>query len=355
MSYAGAALGKAGATSLTVRQFRRALGVAATVLAFGCLLYGVEKYLLQCQRRFIENPTDVMMRAFGLAHFLIGWLFLFTSPRLRSRAGLGRLLLATLGGAGLWTVFVLAGGTKNPFILMTFYSLFLIHEVRDEKNLFQVYGDAPSARPLQSPPYPGGEALLNSLSVTACLLLVTVLAAAYLVNDKMLREHPRLAPYPAAYLWAGFGLLGIASACSLYGTLQMGLRVHGHLRSFVKAHAPLLGVYLAIMAILLAGSLLGSVGFNLIILVHVTVWLVFVHHQLGRKSAPARNLWTWLRYTPTGFLVLHVGLAAILLVLMALRVHVWGRVGLVSVLLASASFPYWSLMHIAMSFWRGRS
>jgi len=39
---------------------------------------------------------------------------------------------------------------------------------------------------------------------------------------------------------------------------------------------------------------------------------------------------------------------------MGLRVYVWERSGWACQLLATSSFPYWSLMHISMSFWRPR-
>ena len=43
-----------------------------------------------------------------------------------------------------------------------------------------------------------------------------------------------------------------------------------------------------------------------------------------------------------------------LLVLLALRVHLWQRSGLLCDLLKGSNFPYWSLMHIAMAYWHPR-
>jgi hypothetical protein len=93
----------------------------------------------------------------------------------------------------------------------------------------------------------------------------------------------------------------------------------------------------------------------MIILLHVTVWLVFVHYQLvKRPSSAPRNLWQWLRGTPAGFLTLHIGIAVLTLVIMAVRVHVWQRTGWFSELFAAKNFCYWGLMHISMSFWAAR-
>src|SRR5262245_52821697 len=87
--------------SPAVRHFAAAGVWAAGAVGVGCAIYAVESLLLRPRRAFLENPSDVMMRAFGLAHFVVGWIFLFTSPRVRSAAAVGRLGLLTLLGAGL--------------------------------------------------------------------------------------------------------------------------------------------------------------------------------------------------------------------------------------------------------------
>jgi hypothetical protein len=331
----------------TVRQFHRAVGWALLAVGVGGLIYATEKYLLVLDRRFIENPADVMMRAFALAHFLVGWLFLFTSPRLRDRRAVTRLAAATLLGIGLCAVFAAFGATRNPLLVMFFYSYFLVHEVRDETHLYQVYGDGALD--------PANTALLRSMSRAAAVLLMLVLVVSYslyiVAMDKRTpldRAHPWL-------LWAGMAVLGSLCCWAVRRPLQLANRLYGDWRGFVNAHRPLLVVYLALFALLVAGTPLGSTAFNFIILVHVTAWLVFVHYQLRRRPPRAsRSLWGWLKSTPTGFLVLHLGCVAVVLVLMAMRVYVWQRVGFVSELLASSNFCYWGLMHISMAFWSSR-
>src|SRR5437899_2834317 len=85
--------------SPTWRQFQTVCVCVVLTIGVGCGLYAVETLLLRCEHRFVENPADTMTRAIGLAHFSIGWLFLFTSPRLRTRAALSRLTCWTLFGA----------------------------------------------------------------------------------------------------------------------------------------------------------------------------------------------------------------------------------------------------------------
>jgi hypothetical protein len=119
----------------TVRQFGKALLVVLAAVLFGCGIYLVESRALALEERFIQNPADVMMRALGLAHFLVGLLYLLTSPRLRNRGSLLRLGFWTAAAGGVCLLFAQFGALKNPLLIMLFYGSFLLHEVRDEAQL----------------------------------------------------------------------------------------------------------------------------------------------------------------------------------------------------------------------------
>jgi hypothetical protein len=156
-------------------------------------------------------------------------------------------------------------------------------------------------------------------------------------------------------------LLGLIALLTAAGLALAALAVRGwrsgwgRAAELLRSHRPLWLVYGGIGGLLFIGTLLGSVGFNLIILVHVTTWLVFTCHQLSQRPLPARvSWWHWLRRTPRGFVALHLGVALAVLVLMALRVHCWDRSGWFCDLFARSSFAYWSVLHISMAFWRGR-
>src|SRR5687767_7007464 len=101
--------------SQTWRRFQGALLVTLAVVVLGCVLYVLEKYILVPPRRFLESPVEVMMRAFGTAHFLVGWLFLFTSPRLRNLPSAAALSGWSLLGVGLCFLFAWSGASRNPF------------------------------------------------------------------------------------------------------------------------------------------------------------------------------------------------------------------------------------------------
>jgi hypothetical protein len=334
-----------GLQTLTVRQFGRAVAFALLAVGAGCLIYLVETVCLRARPRLVENPTDVMMRAFGLAHFAVGWLFLFTSPRLRGPRAVGGLLAAIGLGVGACWLFTACGASRQPFALMLFYGYFLIHEIRDEAHLFRAYGDAPARGP-------DSDRRLDALSWAVALLALTVLAGAFLLHAVAFGKTGVLARLSPLLGLCGTAALLTATAWACW---RVGRLVRGDWHGLAATHRPLLVVYAGLLALLLLGTLLGSVGLNLVILLHVTAWLVFVHYQLGRRPpAPSRGLWPWLRTSPAGFVVLHLAAVGLFLLLMALRVHVWQRSGWVSDLVARSSFPYWSLMHISMAFWRPR-
>lgn len=314
--------------------------LALAAVAVGGIIYLIETYAIGSRHRFVENPSDVMMRAFGLAHFWIGWLFLFTSPRLRSRAALSKLGLLTVVGAAWCLIAWTYGGMSNPLLLMAFYAYFLIHEIRDEANLFVAYGDAPDD--------PGRDLFLRRLTSTVALMLMTVFAIIYMFHGTVQERLQRVVNEPERLLPFLAGGLVAACATSLWATWSCQRR-HG---IALRDIAPLLAVYATIGGVLTIGSLLGSVGFNLIVLIHVMAWLVFVRHRLGNSGEEPQSWWTWLRTTPAGLVTLHLVAAVVVLILMALRVHVWQRVGLVSELFATSSFHYWTIMHITMAFWR---
>jgi hypothetical protein len=345
MSTATASPGQVRLPSITACQFRRAVALALLAVGVGCLLYAVETWGLGLRHRVVQNPSSTMMRACGLAHFWVGWLFLFTSPRLRSRPAFLRLLAVTGLGGGLCLLAAWAGMTQSPLTFVLFYGYFLVHEVLDEATLFRAYGDAPAGRPAD-------DVLLRRLSRGVALFLTGTLAGGYLLYQLLVG---RQAVSPGALA----ALAGAAGACLAAGGQaaarfwSLGRREHGTGRALLAAYRPLLGVYAGLFLILLVGLVCGSVVFNLIILIHAGSWLLFVHAQLGRRPAP-RTWWGWLRGTPRGFLTLHVGVVVFILVLLVLRQYVWLRSGWGCQLLAASSFPYWSLMHISMAFWRPR-
>ena len=333
--------------SPTWQQFQKACFCVGMAIGVGCALYAVETPLLHCQHRFVENPADTMTRAIGLAHFSIGWLFLFTSPCLRNRTALSRLTFWTLFGIAFCWIFARYGADKNPLLMMAFYSFFFIHEVCDEAHLYRHSGelldDASRA-----------DRLLSSLCWSMSLLLMALLATFHILRGHFLGRSAMLQEVPTAWLLIGWMFLFLLAGYSFSRTLRLATLLYGSVMDAAALYRPLLAVYFGISAILLVGSMFGSVGANLVILVHGLTWLVCTYRKLSERKTNVTGLWSWLRKSPTGFVTLHLAATMLALLLFALRTHVWQRTGILCDLVSKTWFPYWSIMHIAMAFWRAK-
>lgn len=331
----------------TVRHFGAAVGIALLALAVGAALYLVERCVLSPERQFIENPGSVMMRAGGLTHFWIGWLFLFTSPRIRNRRCVAQLAGLSLLGVGLCVTSSYLGGLDNPFVYLFFFGYFLVHELRDEKELYRSR-DLPDADGRQ-------QAFLDRLMHCVAVTFTGIVCLGFVTYNTAVKKDAVLLSCPAAVYIAA--AVGFAALAALTGRrlLFAARQTHGSLAAALAAHAPLVAVYGGILLVILLGALLAGTSFNLIILIHGGAWVVFVSYQLRRRPRPAKlNPWTWVRHTPGGFLFLHAAVLAFVLALMALRVHAWERTGFLSELVERQSFPYWSIMHITLALWRPR-
>ena len=328
--------------SPTWRRFQWACVVALCVIGVGCVFYVVETFLLRAERRFAENPAEVMMRALGTTHFTLAWIFTLTSPRLRNRAALARLTFCALFGLGFCALFAWGGGDKNPLGITAFYAFFFIHETYDEAHLFQRSGELPSKAPQP-------DRILGSLALSISLTYLALLSGFQLARGPLHgRADLMLAAQPWLLVLTLVGL--VASAIAWLETFRRARRLHGSVAATVQTYHPLLTVYAASMMILMIGTLFGSIGYNLLIMIHGFTWLLFACDTM--KPAPRPNLWTWLRQTPTGLISLHIAMGIAALILFALRTHVWDRSGLLCDLISKSWFPYWAIMHIATSFWR---
>ncbi len=330
--------------SATWRRFTAACVGALLATLIGCAIYAVETLVLRCRHRFAESPTETITRAVGIAHFLIGWLFLLSSPRIRNRIALARVAMLALLGFGLCWVFASVGGDKNPLAVLAFFAYFFAHEASDEATLYRRSGDAGQLTINQT-------RFLIQLSWIVALTWITLLAGFYLARAKFLSRADSIANTEMAFAWL------VAAAFSVVGLVHcavLGQRAYGSLAASIDANLPLLRVYAGLTIVLLIGSIFGSVGLNLIILVHVMTWLVGTTDDLRQNEQTATNVWTWMRQTPAGFLTLHLGLAGCVLVLMALRTHVWERTGIVCDVVSKGWFPYWSILHITIAFWRSK-
>jgi len=333
-------------TSPTWRQFQAACWCVLLAIGVGCVLYAIEAAMQGSERRFVENPADVMTRAVGLAHFSIGWLFMLTSPRLRNRAALTRLTFWTAFGACFCAIFAW-GGDKNPWLTMAFYSFFFIHEACDEAHLFRHSGELPRDTP-------GVDPFLRSIAWTMSFTFVAFLASGQILRGAVIGHPAIMRDVPGEWLLLGWLLISCIALASFTHTLRLARSLYGSMSEAVTLYQPLFAVYAGLLIILILGSMLGSIGPNLVILLHGMTWLVYSYRRLRESNAPVTGVWSWVRNSPNGFLTLHLVVIALALLLFGMRTHVWERTGFVCDLVSRAWFPYWSIMHIAIAFWRGK-
>src|SRR5262249_36509738 len=153
-------------------------------------------------------------------HFSIGWLFLFTSTRLRNRAALSKLTFWTLFGIAFCWIFARYGADKNPLLMMAFYSFFFIHEVCDEAHLYRHSGelldDASRAN-----------RVLSSLCWSMSLMLMTLLAAFHILRGHFLGRSAMLQEVPTAWLLIGWTFLILVAGCSFSRTLRLATLLYG--------------------------------------------------------------------------------------------------------------------------------
>src|SRR5262249_1681990 len=156
----------------------------------------------------------------------------------------------------------------------------------DEAYLFRQSGEAPEN--------PCVERLLQALAWLMSLFLMTMLAAGQILRGHFLGRSAMLHEIPAEWLIGAWLVLVTATFLSAFVTCWLARGVHGSLRQTVVLYQPLLAIYAGLIVILLLGSLFGSVGANLVIMLHGMTWLVQTLRKLRERNEPSTGLWSWL-------------------------------------------------------------
>lgn len=344
---------------------RASFWTAIIVFVFWCG-YQIERNVLHrgpANIRYIREASEAAMRYITIPHILIGFMFLVSSKNNRSM----RQRLWTVGllaaGAALCVFYRLGGGPTDVVLSAGVYFFFLVHELRDEAMFYTVLGEAA--------PIPDKAAFRNfvraMIALIICSLAVVVIApASFGIYAEKLRlkatgiASMRLAE--TAWLQGSLPMSAKIACCVVpIATVAVGYafvlrkyaRVFGYasVKAFTEAHSRLFFVMFGVAAVLGAALLLTQRAYSLI-LFHVVAWYIFASYQFSKhppKEAP-QSWWVWMRTTTSGFRTLHIGMAAVLMVVglvwtLAMNQHpalVW--------LLAPESFLYWTLMHIMVSF-----
>ncbi len=329
--------------------------VAGSLVVFGAL------YALEMQQgrwnprlRLVYMPSETIMRLFGVSHVLIATLYLATSRQIRSWSR--SLAVGALLAVGVGICFGYAGlqGMSPRIASAGFFLYFIVHDFRDQVYFYFEHGDAPAE---------GNQAVLTRLLfwTPLCLvlsLLVLAVVVTLLGAPGTRASQASLASLPPVVA----GLLGFLLLFGFAGSLI-------HLRRLWKQSGEVsvrrhLRAHRAIYRVLGGSLLLVLIGWvttgrsHVIVILHVTAWYVFILRQLRLRAAdpavsrPGRFTWQWLRTTPAGFNLLHLGSFAILFLAAGIWVYAFRSDPSLTPLWATLdvdNFRYWTLIHVTLS------
>jgi hypothetical protein len=361
---------------LTVRAWLASLSWALVIVAGFAVVHLVERFVvaLPYDMRLVQNPSEFAMRVVGLGHHAVALFFLLTGAALRRPAGRRWLAADVALGLGLCAAFAALGGKAHPLARAGFYLFFLVHAFRDEVFFYDRYRERVQGRPA------GRDASTAWLQVIAAGVLGVAMVPAYLYV-----AHVGGGPHAPAWLaavgmrvsWRETALAramlpgdwSFGQIFLVFGVPFVALLVAAAVRFAVagarpvavyRAHAPLVTVLAASVGLVLASVVVGAWPLYVIILVHFVAWFRFTIARLrDGATAPGagrRSLVGWLRGTVPGFWVLHGGLTAVFLGLIAaceLAIRSGPTLSpswqVATFLMSSSGFFYWTIMHVALS------
>lgn len=318
---------------------------AGLILGFEVVGWGERFFGGGAGGRLVGNAAEASTRYFTIPHVVIGFLFMVTSTR--NRTATKRIWLLGLLAAGVGLCFcyeqILGAGGKL-LATASLYLYFLLHELRDELHFYQLLGDAP--------PRQDKSALRQFGRVHIALLLMGTIGILWVSGT--MRTPPFLAPpgvTATGMIWVGV-LLGVCWTAMLVGSYwQLARRTGRTIPQAIWDNRRLIRLFGAVFAITIVGAVLTGRLYP-IVLLHVAVWYVFTCRALKKRPpvAATPGTWSWMRGTLTGFRTLHIGLAVVLIAVGALAIYGRGPADGVWWLIAPEALPYWTIMHISVSF-----
>lgn len=359
---------------ITLRNYYKTLLWTFLAIAACGVGYLVEKYAVfaplgwladehAALYRMFKNPAELAMRLFGLPHFIIGLAFLLSSKRMRGTRSIAQLLGLTALGIGFCWLFYQFGsipdpetgrwtGELNATALLLFYFYFLIHGFRDEAFFYKTYGDMPREAARTH------ERLTMLFQVLMMGLLVAFLVPA---TNLLGAVRPRYAspvidqlfpanwPYLVRFLATLVPMVLVAALV----LARIARQFPDGLRGLWRVHYPILTVFLVSTAIIVLPLATGPWVFNVVVLMHFVGWYLFGRHSLRQRPPqipPRRYSWKWMRTTWQGFTFLHLGLAVVVVLIVAVSHYVFGKQSWLELVVGSKVFYYWTIMHVTLSF-----
>jgi hypothetical protein len=352
----------AGRRPLTPTE-RNWLWALAIVVGSG-LLFGAYRSLEEAaglrdkEDRLVWNAWETSMRFLALSHFLVALVFTLASKRVRTVAGqawfAGLLAVGALACLGFGRLGGMDSGTSvGALLAVAFYGYFLVHEFRDQAFFYRVNGDAPKG--------PDAKEETRSVLMVPALVFGLIAATFALGAAFEIGGARRYDQIFDAFAHPVRGILGalpmaLVVAAAFAWRRRVSRNHPGGLRAFLRRHRPILLVYLGIYAVLMLGIVVTGRVYAIVTL-HVTAWYVFTVHQLSHRPppspAPRPGTIAWMRGTVAGFNALHLGMAAVVVAAAAAWAYAFGNShgqDALRVLLSRESFPYWTILHVTVSF-----
>jgi hypothetical protein len=338
----------------TFRQCAKGLAWTLGLTGLFALWYAVEKWGLRLpnENRLVRSPALVPMTILGIPHFLIGFLFLATSRRLRVPGAAWRLAGLAVLSVALCALYAWGGGhyakSKIPTAAVALY--FIVHELRDEAFFFRAYGDAPA----------DVDAARTSrfLAAVTTVLIVALAGIGTFAYDVYSRHRGRagvldyVLPDDTGNAARAVLVLGIAALLAVVAWRAWARREADRVATWVSRSRPMFAVYGLFLLVVLSGLASGTL-LEAIVLWHVLEWLFFSVRQIGEREGKAPRppgFLAWVKGTRRGFLVLHLGLAALVFVGLAAWAYVYGKSGWLTPVVGPEAFYYWTIAHVTMSF-----
>lgn len=366
--------GRWAALPLTLRNYYKTLFWTIAGIALCAAAYVVEKYMVfqplgwlehehSALYRMFKNPAELAMRLFGLPHFLIGIAFLVSSKRMRGVKSVSQLLGLTALGALFCWLFYRFGSVPDPVTgqwtgdlsaaaLLLFYFYFLIHGFRDEAFFYKSYGDMPKdAAPTHDRLTVIFQALMMGLLVSFLIPATNLLGAIRPKYASPLIDQIFPAEWP--YVVRFLALIVPMALIALVVVLRLAKRYPDGVRGLWREHYPILTVFFVSTGIIILPLATGPWVFNVVVLMHFVGWYLFGRFSLRKRPpavAPRKYSWKWMRTTESGFTFLHIGLAVLIVILVAISHYAFGKSNWLELIVGSKVFYYWTIMHVTLSF-----
>lgn len=337
----------------TERNWLRAAAIVLGSVAFFWSMRAAETAWRPAPRteQVVYNPVETSMRVLGIPHFVLGLLFLATSRSMRQRRSRASFLLLAAAGAALCWLFAQVGGHREKFGQVLILLYFSLHEFRDEAHFYVANGDAPKGT---DPKVLGRRVLAAPALMLGTTAAVMLLGAAFEIGGLRRYTGPIFGSMPPLARWALAALPLPLIALAVFLLKRRWDRESPGGRGILRTDRPIILVCTGIAIVIVAEVIVQQTARALVAL-HVAAWYVFVMYQLCRRPAPvpapSRFSWAWMRSTPTGFSFLHIGLAALTLLGCAVAAYGYRNdTTWFHLVLSRDAFPYWTIMHITISF-----